>query len=70
VFTFLVRFSRLLLSSSCTLGEAGMEAHLTECVQEALAAFQYRNATFLAERLHTSLPTEARVPELRERCGA
>ena len=38
-----------------------MEAHLTECVQDALAAYLHRNAVFLGERLHAAFPTEARV---------
>jgi hypothetical protein len=38
-----------------------MDAHLTECVHEALAACLHRNAVFLAERLHASFPSEARV---------
>ncbi len=42
-----------------------MEAHLTECVQDALAAYLYRNAVFLGERLHAAFPTEA-----RQRCAA
>ena len=37
-----------------------MEAHLAECVQDALANFLHRNATFLAERLLASFPNEAR----------
>ena len=35
-----------------------MEAHLAECVQDALANFLHRNATFLAERLFASFPNE------------
>lgn len=37
-----------------------MEAHLRECIQGALDTFMHRNATFLAERLHASFPSEVR----------
>jgi hypothetical protein len=49
-----------------------MEAHLTECVHEALNAFMYRNAVFLAERLHASFPSEVRslaTCRLRQQCA-
>ena len=37
-----------------------MEAHLRECIHGALDTFMHRNATFLAERLHASFPSEVR----------
>ena len=41
-----------------------MEAHLAECVHDALTSFMHRNAAFLAERLLASFPNEVR----RARC--
>ena len=44
--------------ASPRLMSGAMEAHLAECVQDALANFLHRNATFLADRLFASFPNE------------
>ena len=41
-----------------------MEAHLAECIHDALHTFTYKNAVFLAERLCASFPTEVRQQRL------